>query len=163
MTCLLQYVKDCVLLAHCPYAFPTGISVRVGSTLRDSGGQLIPVSKAIIHPNFDRQRLWNDIALLQLSREIIFGLTVQPVKLGKCSEEIPVDTECVVNGWGKLSTSGSTSKLLMSVKVFIVDFETCKQNYMTDPVKFPLHSTMMCAGVPEGGKDSCSGDSVSFI
>ena len=40
------------------------------------------------------------------------------------------------------------------VQVPIISKETCEEYYRNE-----IHESMVCAGLPEGGKDSCEGDS----
>lgn len=53
-------------------------------------------------------------------------------------------------------TYGETSDTLKAVEVTIVPQNTCESIYGGNDVIFP---SMLCAGEPEGGKDSCQGDS----
>ena len=51
---------------------------------------------------------------------------------------------------------GSSPAKLNSVTVPVVPHATCAANYDGTPVDA---ETMLCAGVPQGGRDSCQGDS----
>jgi hypothetical protein len=78
--------------AHC-----TGgsLSVRVGSTNRSSGGQVIPVAQVINHPNYGRVNGY-DIALLRLSTPVS-GIT--PVSIASTS---PATNSAIrLLGWGQ--------------------------------------------------------------
>jgi hypothetical protein len=78
--------------AHC-----TGgsLSVRVGSTNRSSGGQVIPVAQVINHPNYGAVNGY-DIALLRLSRAVT-GIT--PVAIASSS---PASSSAIrLLGWGQ--------------------------------------------------------------
>lgn len=56
-----------------------------------------------------------------------------------------------VSGWGTLSEESITAPTqLQVVDVPIVSFQECKRSY-----GMYLTERMMCAGLPEGGKDSC--------
>jgi trypsin len=60
-----------------------------------------------------------------------------------------------VAGWGLTHEGGwAVSDFLMQVDVPFVDRATCEVSY---PGK--LDNTMLCAGFPDGKKDSCNGDS----
>merc|ERR1711956_24996 len=63
--------------------------------------------------------------------------------------------ECIVSGWGTTSESGSSPDLLMKVSVPIVTDDECRDAYGQSEIE----DSMICAGLPEGGKDSCQGDS----
>lgn len=45
---------------------------------------------------------------------------------------------------------------LQEVQVPIIDSKTCQDMYLTNPSEnVDIRADMMCAGFPEGGKDSC--------
>ena len=50
----------------------------------------------------------------------------------------------------------SDRNFLRAVEVQIVDRKACRKAYIA---KNNVTSRMVCAGVPEGGKDACTGDS----
>ena len=56
----------------------------------------------------------------------------------------------LVSGFGVTQDNGRPAKQLKYVHLPVVDQETCGGQSLTD--------NMFCAGLPEGGKDSCSGD-----
>merc|ERR1712228_937949 len=60
-----------------------------------------------------------------------------------------------VSGWGTTTEGGSTPSSLMDVTVPIVSDQECRDAYGQNDVD----DSMICAGLPEGGKDSCQGDS----
>ena len=57
-------------------------------------------------------------------------------------------------GFGRLSSGGSSPNRLMQVSVPIVSESKCKRAYGSS-----IHTSMVCAGLDRGGKDSCQGDS----
>ena len=62
--------------------------------------------------------------------------------------------QCVITGWGTLSSGGSQPAKLQVAHVPIVKQSDCKTAYKNE-----IHDSMLCAGYPEGGKDACQGDS----
>ena len=60
----------------------------------------------------------------------------------------------VTAGWGTTSESGCLSKNLLKVTVPLVSQADCSVSYPDG-----INDSMICAGFPEGGKDSCQGDS----
>ena len=50
------------------------------------------------------------------------------------------------------------SDIIQEVNVPVVTNEECDESIPTPPYP-PILSGMICAGVPEGGKDTCQGDS----
>jgi len=54
----------------------------------------------------------------------------------------------------------SDPNFLRSVEVQVISREACQKSYAG---RYNITSRMVCAGVPEGGKDSCQGDSGSAL
>ncbi|XP_069781134.1 transmembrane protease serine 6-like [Narcine bancroftii] len=109
------------------------------------------IAKIIIHPlanpNFDY-----DVALLELSQPVDYTNFVQPACLPVAVTSIS-GRRCTAIGWGKTSENGLPSNELLKTEVKVYNNTQC-QRYMP---KITEH--MICAGVPEGGKDACQGDS----
>jgi secreted trypsin-like serine protease len=74
-----------------------------------------------------------------------------------------VGKRVVVIGWGATQEGGSTTPRLMKVDVSVQGQELCQANYQEAEAGTQLTRNMFCAGEPEGGKDSCQGDSGGFI
>ena len=119
-------------------------------------GVVIPVDRAFRHETYGRpSRFDNDIALIHLTTPAPKSATratlVKPAQMKKIVDGAKV----TVVGWGTTAAGGSISDVLREVEVPVIDNTTCKA--------FPQYSTvtgtMICAGLPEGGKDSCQGDS----
>lgn len=151
-------------LAHCVAAFPKNLTVRAGSSFRSSGGVVIAVEEAIIHPKYNRRTLFHDIAVLKLSENLTFSDLIQPIALN--CEDVPDNTECIVSGWGK-TERGKSSEVLRWVTLQTINRASCQIDYNDSRVRYTLPNSTMCAGLtqaPAEGqmqKDSCSGDSVS--
>nr|XP_015840677.1 PREDICTED: trypsin delta/gamma [Tribolium castaneum] len=113
------------------------------------------VKEAIVHENYDN--LSHDVALIILAENLTFSDTTQAIPLG---DEEPVAGDKVsVSGWGILNDGDIiTPNILHSVNVTIVGREECATDY-ANVEGAHIDDTMVCAGVPEGGKDACSGDS----
>jgi len=59
-----------------------------------------------------------------------------------------------VTGWGYLQENGRLATTLQEVTVPIATDAACEESYPRQ-----ITENMVCAGLPEGGKDSCQGDS----
>ena len=70
-------------------------------------------------------------------------------------EEYDEGTVCTVSGWGTTSEGGSLASELMKVDVPVVSDDNCRDSYGQNDIA----DSMICAGLPQGGKDSCQGDS----
>lgn len=77
--------------AHClDYSHDLGnYFARVGAHDRHSSGQLIPIAKLIVHPEYDEGRSVNDIGIIKLAQPIMFNNEIQPICL--------VENVCLLN------------------------------------------------------------------
>ncbi|XP_047472986.1 trypsin-1-like [Penaeus chinensis] len=115
--------------------------------------QTIVLSKIIQHEDYNGFTISNDISLLKLSQPLTFNDYVGPIALPEAGHA--ASGECIVSGWGALSEGGSSPSVLQKVSVPIVSDAECRDAYGQNDID----DSMICAGVPEGGKDSCQGDS----
>ncbi|XP_027869087.1 complement component 1, r subcomponent isoform X1 [Xiphophorus couchianus] len=111
--------------------------------------------------NFD-----HDIALIKLKDPITFQAAIMPLCLP--SEDDTYDTGMMgmVSGFG-ITDKGNQRRFLTNklkyVHVPVVEQKKCSISLKGKPSsRTPrLTNNMFCAGTPEGGKDSCNGDSGS--
>lgn len=147
--------KDTILTAgHCvEERQPADITILVGSS-DPNGGEVHNVSKIISHPKHEVDHLDYDAAILKLTTPLTFGPTVQPIGALANSEPAEGDV-ATVSGYGRLYDDGPDAKTLQSVQIPIISIENCREEYGAGAIT----DRMICAGYPDGGKDSCSGDS----
>ena len=113
--------------------------------------------KFTMYPKYDQASLANDIAILTLAENLTYGPGIGQVKIPSNGSGVPfIGEEIVVSGWGAVEEGGLPSPSLRAVKVSLINTEECKALYRDWK---DLTDSMLCAGVPEGGKDSCAGDS----
>ncbi len=149
--------------AHCvnglSASYRPGLRVAIGlyQRLDIAASELIQVERFIQHPQWDTYNYDspNDIALLQLSSPA----TSQPVKLAQ--PDSTVDSAgrlATALGWGVTTarSNSPTPDVLQQVEMPLVSLTACQQVYQND---YHLIDSQLCAGVPEGGKDTCFGDS----
>ncbi|XP_012785796.2 kallikrein-1 [Ochotona princeps] len=126
--------------------------------------QYVQVTGSFPHPDFNMSLLENhtrhlgedfshDIMLLRLAEPVTLSDAVQLLKLP--THEVPIGTTCLTSGWGSI-TPGTLlfPDELQCLNVDIQSNAVCKQNHIYKVTPF-----MLCAGLPEGGKDTCRGDS----
>ncbi|MCO7225340.1 trypsin-like serine protease [Pleionea sp. CnH1-48] len=118
-------------------------------------GQRIKVRNIYMHESYSKPvEINNDIAILELEKEVT-GVTPVKIMTPAIAQQIAAGTKLTVMGWGNRSTTSTDyPATLHQVNVNLFSDAQCKQNYgdrVTDQ--------MLCAGIPEGGKDSCQGDS----
>ncbi|ROT64281.1 trypsin [Penaeus vannamei] len=140
-----------VTAAHCVssvVAGETDLSVTEGTE------QPLQVASILLHPDFREIDYFNDIALLKLSGKFVFNEFVQPVQMPGGRE---ASGSCVVSGWGATRENGDMIDLLKKVSVPVWTDSDCRQIYGAESIL----DSMVCAGLEEGGKDACHGDSGS--
>uniref|UniRef100_A0A3P8VNB4 Peptidase S1 domain-containing protein n=1 Tax=Cynoglossus semilaevis TaxID=244447 RepID=A0A3P8VNB4_CYNSE len=112
------------------------------------------LEEVIKHPDYDKNSKDNDICLLKLSSTVDFTNYIRPVCLAAPGSSFTGGTSCWVTGWGNIRSGVPLTfpGRLQEVNIPIVSTSQCSDTYT-------LTANMICAGVPEGGKDSCQGDS----
>jgi len=143
-----------VTAAHCTEgSSPADIQVVAGRTdLTGGGGNVAGVTNIWIHPAWDSGALINDASVLTLDQ----ALPQAPLALASPADSdlYAAGANSTVYGWG-VTESGGPSDVLRKVSVPVTSDDACAASYpgSYDP------GSMVCAGLPEGGKDSCQGDS----
>lgn len=104
------------------------------------------------HPGYRDFSDGDDVAVLTLRTP----MPQQPVPLVGADDQTPYQpgTEGRVYGWGRTSESGPASQTLNAVDIPVTDNAECERAYSNFDGR-----AMYCAGVPEGGRDACAGDS----
>ncbi|XP_010005565.1 PREDICTED: transmembrane protease serine 9 [Chaetura pelagica] len=145
--------------AHCfNETNPEEVEAYVGTTSlngTDGNAVKVNVTRVIQHPLFHPLLLDFDVAVLELSRPLVFNKYIQPICLPPAEQMFPVGKKCIISGWGNLEEGNVTMpEILQKASVGIIDQETCNFLY-----NFSLTDQMICAGFLEGKIDSCQGDS----
>lgn len=116
------------------------------------------VKKIIQHEAFDMNSIVNDICLLELSEPFELNEFVNVIELPEQMQPTNASTVCTVTGFGTKSEGNPfLPETLQWVEVPVVGDEECNEAYGS--MGATVYDSMICAGVPEGGKDSCQGDS----
>ncbi|MEA3413644.1 MAG: serine protease [Pseudomonadota bacterium] len=119
-------------------------------TLAEPTTELHLVTNVIPHQLYDPVLTRNDIAYLELATNS--SMPPIPLYLGAP----PVGTPATVVGWGDLDSRARIPSNLHEVEVPVVSNAQC--NAPTAYNGLIIHS-QICAGLPEGGRDACAGDS----
>ena len=128
------------------------------------------VRRVVRHEEYNAQTKENDVALLELATPA----RATPIRLSfpEKNQLEAAGRLATVTGWGTLQAmsggkdvkTGEVIKFgdpryftndLMQVEIPVVAEDTCQQAYKG----FKMDRRVICAGLPEGGKDSCQGDS----
>nr|XP_005888448.1 PREDICTED: transmembrane protease serine 9 [Bos mutus] len=121
--------------------------------LSGADGQLERVARIHKHPFYNLYTLDYDVALLELVGPVRRSHLVRPICLPEPAPRPPDGARCVITGWGSVREGGSMARQLQKAAVRLLSEQTCRRFY---PVQ--ISSRMLCAGFPQGGVDSCSGD-----
>ena len=138
--------------------------VRLRSESRTSGGITRVVVHQETHPAYNAFLHDYDFQLLKLNASALVNADgnestgVAIVELNDNYYYPPVDAELTALGFGTTTPDASTgnSQVLMDVNLTYFPKDVCEAQY--GPHRVPA-ATMMCMGVPGGGKDVCRGDS----
>jgi secreted trypsin-like serine protease len=153
-------------LAPSQAAWPAAVyDVHLGSVYADgSGGEDHAVTKVVVDSDyFATNGPGNDVSLLQLDKPS----AITPIKIAAAGERglWKPGVLSTVAGFGTTSEDASDPPDQMQVaQVPIVDDATCAADYpngldtAADDGYFDP-KTMLCAGYPQGGTDTCEGDS----
>ncbi|XP_004441396.1 PREDICTED: transmembrane protease serine 9 [Ceratotherium simum simum] len=142
--------------AHCfdVYGDPKQWAAFLGTPfLSGADGQLERVARIYKHPFYNLYTLDYDVALLELAGPVRRSRLVRPICLPEPAPRPPDGARCVITGWGSVREGGSMARQLQKAAVRLLSEQTCRRFY---PVQ--ISSRMLCAGFPQGGVDSCSGD-----
>ncbi|XP_026941492.1 transmembrane protease serine 9 [Sagmatias obliquidens] len=142
--------------AHCfdVYGDPKQWAAFLGTPfLSGAEGQLERVARIHKHPFYNLYTLDYDVALLELAGPVRRSRLVRPICLPEPAPRPPDGARCVITGWGSVREGGSMARQLQKAAVRLLSEQTCRRFY---PVQ--ISSRMLCAGFPQGGVDSCSGD-----
>ncbi|KAL7740911.1 hypothetical protein ACLKA6_014071 [Drosophila palustris] len=117
------------------------------------------VAEKIVHPNFDKDTGFNDVALLILKKPFKLAPNIDTICLPGKFDNFS-QRRCFVMGWGKKQTDDPDyPHLLKKIDVPFVDRARCQAQLRRTRLSryFELHSSFVCAG-GEKDKDACLGD-----
>lgn len=139
---------------HCidTSATAANYSIFAGSTNRTDDGnptaQIRLVSHFVYHLNAD-------ITVMTVIAAFEFGNAIRPIRLPLQGAPIAEGTMATVTGWGRqVESIKEITEILRVVTMPIVSNVNCNKSY-----EMRIKDGQLCAGVPEGGRDSCNGDS----
>ncbi|XP_049815878.1 trypsin alpha-3-like [Schistocerca nitens] len=130
------------------------LTVRAGSSYRNSGGTVLDVAQAIKNKLYYAINVDYDIAVLQPAEPFPLGSDVQPVSLPEAGYDPPSGLAVTVTGWGRIASGGSAPTVLQKVDINVIDRTTCQDIFFGINM---VTKRMVCAG--EAGKSTCDGDS----
>ncbi|XP_034144533.1 complement C1r-A subcomponent-like [Esox lucius] len=118
------------------------------------------------HPEYNNQNFANynhDIALIKLQQPVTFHAAIMPLCLPPEDAVYTSHQTGIVSGFG-IKEDDMIANELRYIRLPVVDQNICETSIneakkgQKENIPF-LTDNMFCVGVPEGGKDSCQGDS----
>ncbi|XP_049809427.1 trypsin delta-like [Schistocerca nitens] len=124
------------------------LSVRAGTSTRESGGTVYGVTEAIIHKSFSWVNGDYDIAVIAINGSYTLGPNIQAIALA--DTDLAAGTFVNITGWGYTDIIGPTSEKLLAVSTVIIEQSACNATWgdITD--------NMFCTRYE--GEGPCTGD-----
>lgn len=152
--------------AHCVYGKPANtIKIRAGEWDTQTRDEIFPhqdrqVTEIVIHENYYKGGLFNDVALLYLQTSVDLIENVNTACLPP--QDFNFDSSrCYASGWGKdlWGKEGKYQVILKKIDLPIIPRTFCIEKLRRTRLgqHFQLHQSFICAG-GERGKDTCKGD-----
>ncbi|KAK7095772.1 trypsin-like [Littorina saxatilis] len=131
------------------------VAVGINDIGHVSNSHVIGVSHIYRHRNYNKNTYENDIALIKLSHPVdLTGQFARTACLPEASETFE-GLVCTVTGWGSIHSDGDTVMHMREVDLPVMSNSLC--SYYIGGGR--IHTSNICAGYSQGGKDSCQGDS----
>ena len=156
-----------VTAAHCMYddgnlLSASDITATVGEYDLYSSPITPPanIELILVHKDYDPTTQVNDIALLKLA-EPVTNESISITSLTSTNELIAQQAPATVIGWGS-TVSYAPDKTVQPDYPYILneaEISLYTDQQCSDSLGTNYTNTMLCAGVPGGGKDACQGDS----
>ncbi|XP_047473589.1 ficolin-2-like [Penaeus chinensis] len=157
----VQYI---LTAAHCIAGYCQFLTVSIADFNQHSAAddvkgvtRLAQIDRCIVHDDYDNKTMDNDIGLIRLKEKLSLKTNedLRSVYLPESRKNTYEGILGTVYGWGRLGSDGPVPDVLQEVSLPILG-KACTGRVIAGSV---ITSQMICAGVPEGGKDSCQGDS----
>ncbi|XP_036055516.1 granzyme E-like [Onychomys torridus] len=150
-------VKDNFVLtaAHC---LGSSMKVTLGAhniKAKEDTQQIIPVAKAIPHPDYNPVDWSNDIMLLKLEMRAKRTNAVRPLRLPKANAQLKPGYVCRLPGWGRKSLHAPKgTDLLQEAELSVQDDQKCKHLF-----RHYIKTKQICADDPKEKQAAFKGDS----
>ncbi|XP_034253057.1 trypsin 3A1-like isoform X2 [Thrips palmi] len=142
--------KTVITAASCFFAtdfYSRMLTVRVGSQVRDGGGEAFEVADYEQHPDYNVYWGNHDALLLYLKDEVPFRAEVQPVALAAPSDGIAVGEKLVLAGYGDLYQDEvlpeGEQRQVQAATLAFFNQDLCDELYYFTP---PVVNNRACAG-----------------
>ncbi len=137
----------CVVADDGSHSEPDSIMVRSGSVALGEG-DLRKVARVIVHQDYDSDRVFNDIALLELAEPVVESSgPIGAIAIQEQDASPPTGPAKVI-GWGRLE-NGKFPSELMETDIDIVPNDTCNAG-MAEQTKRDLGGFLLSTGEANG-------------
>ncbi|XP_068625326.1 uncharacterized protein [Battus philenor] len=142
---------------------PAFLSVRVGSSFYNGGGENIPVLEIYFHPDYNPKNLWNNVCLLRLLRHVRFlkktRKSVKKIAIDKHPWSLPTNTPGItIIGWGAKGRSNTLADPWVNILSFamldVYPLRECQEVYSKEYVT----RNNFCGGFFAKGSGACNRD-----
>ncbi|XP_053607861.1 urokinase-type plasminogen activator-like isoform X2 [Plodia interpunctella] len=132
--------------------FPRDCKSVLGEGRKCVENIVMRAQNVIPHPNYDNDRLYNDIALIRMQRPAPYSDYIRPICLPPINIDEPdfFNLRLAVAGWGR--NGKYKSEIKQSTVVNLVPNRECREYYPH------LSKSQLCAA-GYSGEDTCKGDS----
>ncbi|KAI4457462.1 polyserase-related [Holotrichia oblita] len=154
--------------AHCVNnTLPSEWTIYMGSVLLNSGGINHAVARIIVHKDYEESPkivAKDDVAVLELEREIEFSDRVKPIELE--TEDVG-QIDCIISGWGLLRDD-SRPNHLQYINTKTVRFEECEvynSNKVVDSKEIctSVQFGKLCKTSDSGGPVVANGKQIGIV
>ncbi|XP_066964322.1 trypsin-1-like [Macrobrachium rosenbergii] len=95
--------------------------------------QRISVKSFVMHPQYERSNMNNDIAILSLASPAILNNRVKPICLPDANKDFS-NVKATVTGWGNTQEGGGYTSQLQEVEVPTMSNDRCKKAYSPEDI-----------------------------
>ncbi|XP_030852724.1 transmembrane protease serine 3-like [Strongylocentrotus purpuratus] len=143
--------------AHCVEYYVDRVVFGNAHLTDDSDNEVaVEVADIFVHPEYDNNWFFNDIALIRLAEPVTFSDYVRPACLSESSDELKDYRRCLVAGWETLKLySRPLAESLKKAVVTLLDQDRCNSELFYNG---SLAEEEICARYAPGGIDACQGD-----
>lgn len=125
--------------------------------LRGVSGSELELRATWVNPEFDTETNEGDLAVLTLKDPLPHDSAIALAQAG--DGVYRTGTPTAVYGWGDMFGNGTYSETLRAAGLVMMDDAQCERAYPGSAEGVYRRATMLCAGIPAGGRDACQGDS----
>lgn len=120
--------------------------------------EVFGIDKFIVHPDYNRPKYSNDIALVRLNRDVVMKDHIRPICLPVTSAlQRQTFDKYIVTGWGTTEEKVG-SNILLQANIPHVSIADCQRKMNENRLNIQLSEKQLCAG-GVNKVDTCKGDS----